>query len=88
MVLTGQHTFLESDPWDQTVKMQGAEVSEDSLLEAQPPGGFVSPNELDVQNGQKFILCVFIHRNGDYSGLISMDNLANPKMLNLPRISL
>lgn len=60
VVLTGQHTFLESDPWDQTVKMQGPEVSEDSLLEAQPPGGFVSPNELDVQNGQSsFCVCLF-----------------------------
>ncbi|CAJ1408827.1 unnamed protein product [Effrenium voratum] len=86
VVLTGQHTFLESDPWDQTVKMQGAEVSEDSLLEAfltwsaaEMASGTISENDNRLLlSGRDFVASTV-----GYAPMSSMCDLARSGSINM-----
>ncbi|CAJ1335635.1 unnamed protein product, partial [Effrenium voratum] len=86
VVLTGQHTFLESDPWDQTVKMQGEEVSEDSLLEAfltwsaaEMASGTISENDNRLLlSGRDFVASTV-----GYAPMSSMCDLARSGSINM-----
>mmetsp|Transcript_26673 Transcript_26673/g.61365 ORF Transcript_26673/g.61365 Transcript_26673/m.61365 type:complete len:965 (-) Transcript_26673:60-2954(-) len=75
VVLVAQHTFLEADPWDASVRMSGIETDFQSLLNAMHAWGFRQASALQVAGHDNRVLLSGRNFVGSVVGLAGLSTM-------------